>query len=106
MKFARAKLILVLIGSKILKYHRHKRSIVTCGFWIDSNVFDIVSDPVALFLTVGLSPLFGYFFREIAGKIKERFKPEIQVAVKSAVHKFDAGLFLHNRTSVEDVLIT
>lgn len=40
--------------------------------------------------------LFGYFFREIGGMIKERFKPEIQVTVKSAVHKFDAGLFLHS----------
>ena len=58
--------------------------------------FDIISDPVALFLTVGLSILFGYFFREIGGKIKERFKPAIQVTVKSAVHKFDAGLFLHS----------
>ena len=51
---------------------------------------------LVLFLTVGLTLLSTHFFKEIAGKIRERFKPELEVKVESAVHKVDGGLFLHS----------
>jgi hypothetical protein len=58
---------------------------------------DIVAgDILVLFLTVGLSMLFGYFFKEIADWIKVQFRPEIHVQVELAVHKFDGGAFLHS----------
>ena len=39
--------------------------------------------------------LFGYFFKEIAGWIKELFEPGIQVVVELSRYKFDRGKFLH-----------
>jgi len=51
---------------------------------------------VVLFLTAGLTLLFNHFFKEIAGKVKERLKPDIRVKIESAVHTFDGGLNLHS----------
>ena len=58
--------------------------------------FDIVLIIGGLFLTVGFTTLFVYFFKEIAGKIRKRFVNEVHVTVKSSVHMFDRGLFLHS----------
>lgn len=60
----------------------------------DANL--IVVARLGLFLSIGFSLLFTDFWKGVFRRIREWVTPGIQIEVSLAVHKFDAGLFLHS----------